>query len=72
MLDLGMMFQENEELNYLGNNEYQVISKKTHYVLYVHFMTEDKEETGETARYVCSSLSSAIASIEALEAGEEI
>jgi len=61
-------------LKYFGENHYHIFKypDKDSYYLCVAKLDNQSEELDIKDDYVCSSLSSAIATIEALENGEEV
>ena len=61
-------------LKYFGENHYYIFTypDKDSYYLCVVKLDSQMEEIDTQDNYVCSSLSSAIATIEALEKGEEV
>ena len=59
-------------LRYYGSKHYYIYDSGNYYTLVVAEILSNGEEKEETEKYACSSLSSAIASIEALEKGETI
>ena len=59
-------------LRYYGSKHYYIYDSGNYYTLVVAEILSNGEEKEEAEKYVCSSLSSAIASIEALEKGETI
>ena len=59
-------------LRYYGKKHYYIYDSGNCYTLVVAEILSNEEEKEEAEKYACSSLSSAIASIEALEKGETI
>ena len=59
-------------LRYYGSKHYYIFDSGNYYTLVVAEILSNGEEKKEAEKYNCSSLSSAIASIEALEKGETI
>lgn len=59
-------------LMYYGSKHYYIYDSGNYYTLVVAEILSNGEEKEEAEKYACSSLSSAIASIEALEKGETI
>lgn len=59
-------------LRYYGSKHYYIYDSGNYYTLVVAEILSNREEKEEAEKYACSSLSSAIASIEALEKGETI
>ena len=68
-MDLSCFTADIEGLNYFGANHYNITQDRTGYAVHVTALDEDGNATpGET--YAASSLSTAIAIIERMEAGE--
>lgn len=60
-------------MKYFGENHYYIYdSGKTFTLVVVELYNDGTEKEEKVTKYSCGSLSSAIASIEALENGEEI
>lgn len=59
-------------LRYHGSKNYYIFDSENCYTLVVAEIFSNREEKEVAEKYVCSSLSSAIALIEALENGETI
>lgn len=69
MLDLECITTAPQALHYFGMNHYEITQDRTGYAVHVETLDEDGNATpGET--YAASALSTAIAIIERLEAGE--
>ena len=68
-MDLSLFVADIEGLHYYGADHYHITHDRTGYAVYVEMLDEDGNATpGET--YAASTLSTAIAIIERLEAGE--
>lgn len=76
MLDIRLLVVSESKaykcLRYHGSKNYYIFDSENCYTLFVAEIFSNGEEKEEAKRYVCSSLSSAIALIETLENGGTI
>ena len=72
MIDLSCFTSCIEGLRYFGANDYLITDAGKYYAVHVAFMDDAQENVTREESYAASSLSTAIATIEALERGEEV
>lgn len=72
MLDITSFTVGEAALVYHGSNRYWIFDAGKHYELVVDVMDDLCERQIDERRFCCSSVSSAIAIVEAMERGEEV
>lgn len=72
MLDIRSFTTGEAALVYHGANRYWIFDAGNHYELVVDVMDEYCERQIDERRFECSTVSVAIATVEAMESGEEV